>query len=93
MHATSEFLVPNSWILGGGVDSRHQWSGSFDDIQSSVMALFEVSTLNNWGIIRATGVDATAALQPSASCLRQQSMEFTVFLLPIKRKPGVRIGP
>jgi hypothetical protein len=64
MHATSQFLVPNSWILGGGVDSRYQWSGSFDDIQSSVMALFEVSTLNNWGIIRAVGVDATAALQP-----------------------------
>jgi hypothetical protein len=63
-HSRNAFLVPNAWILGGGVDSPYQWSGSFDDIQSSVMALFEVSTLNNWGVIRAACVDATEKLMP-----------------------------
>lgn len=63
-HPQNYFLVPNAWILGGGVDSPYQWSGSFDDIQSSVMALFEVSTLNNWGVIRAACVDATEKLSP-----------------------------
>jgi hypothetical protein len=63
-HERSDFLVPSAWILGGGIDSKLQWSGSFDDIQSSVATLFEVSTMNNWGIIRAACVDSTAALRP-----------------------------
>ncbi len=43
---------------------RYQWTGSFDDIQSSVVALFEVSTLNNWGVIRSACVDASEQLSP-----------------------------